>query len=162
MSVTRHLAAAMIVCAAPAVLHACEGVAGTSCDPLFLPSVQYGAPLRTSAGLAVFIPTSEEGGARRQGFIVEGSLGAGGARGSFGIARFIEYAGVDARAVFTRTWASPREASARSTYAGAQAGLSIAYVRVSAGVEHRLSGPSSPKATILSWTVGVEFPLGRS
>jgi hypothetical protein len=41
-----------------------------------------------------------------------------------------------------------------------EAGLSIAYVRVSAGVARRLSGPSAPDATIATWTTGVQFPFG--
>ena len=125
---------------------------------LFLPAVQYGAPLKISGGLAVFVPVGERGTMTRQGVIVEGSGGQGGLRASVGLARFIEVSGLDARIVIDRTWSSPRDASPDSTYGGIEAGLSIAYVRVSVGVAHRISGPSGPDTTILTWGAAFQLP----
>jgi hypothetical protein len=127
--------------------------------PLLLPGVSFGTPLRIAAGLAVFVPTKVEGGARTRGFIVEGSAGQGGARGSFGFASYLEYMGIDFRGVFLRTGASPRGASAEATYAGAEAGLTIAYVHLSAGVAQRLAGPDGDHRTIFTWSASIEIPI---
>ena len=125
---------------------------------LFLPGIQYGAPLRTSGGLAVFVPVGERGTSRRQGVIVEGSGGQGGVRVSAGLARFVEAFGLDGRLVVNRTWSSPLGASPDSTYGGLEAGLSIAYVRLSVGVSHRVSGASGPDGTILTWGAAFQLP----
>ena len=127
-------------------------------DVMFLPGVQYGGPLRISGGLAVFVPVGEVRTDFREGVVVEASGGQGGVRVSAGLARFLEAFGLDSRAVLTRTWSSPLNASADSTYGGLEAGLSIAYVRVSVGVGHRIAGPSGPDATIVTWGAGVQLP----
>lgn len=128
--------------------------------PLFLPAVQYGAPLRISGGLAVYFETKVDGDFT-SGPIVEGSAGQGGVRASFGFASFLEYLGLDARGVVYRTVAHPRGASADSTYLGGEAGLTIAYVRASLGVAQRVAGPGGEHGTILTWTVAVHVPLSR-
>ena len=128
--------------------------------PLFLPGVHYGAPLEIAGGLAVYFETKVDGDFT-SGLIVEGSGGQGGVRASFGVASFLEYMGLDARAVVHRTAAHPRGASADSTYLGGEAGLTIAYVRASLGVAQRIAGPDGEHGTILTWTVGVHVPLGR-
>jgi hypothetical protein len=127
--------------------------------PLFLPGVQYGTPLKIAAGLAVYFETSADGDFTK-GFIVEAGAGQGGVRASFGLASFLEYMGLDARGVVHRTFAHPRGASSESTYLGGEAGLTIAYVRLSLGVAQRIAGPSGEDRTILTWTVGVHVPLG--
>lgn len=127
-------------------------------DVLLLPAVQYGAPLRLSGGLSVFVPLGETGTMFRQGLIVEGSAGRAGGRASIGLARFIEAFGLDGRAVVTRTWSSPLDAATDSTYGGIEAGLSIAYVRVSAGVARRIAGASGPDATIFTWGAAFQLP----
>ena len=129
--------------------------------PLFLPTVHYGAPLKLAAGLAVFFPTAVEGGPRSRGWIAEAGAGQGGFRASFGRASFLEYFGLDARAVVTRTFASPRGAAAESTYAGAEVGMHIAYVHASIGVLGRVSGPDGAHGTIRSWTLGAQWPLKK-
>ena len=128
-------------------------------QPLLLPAVQYGSPMRASGGLAVFLPTAEGGTFRRRGFIVEGDVGQSGAKLSFGPSSILEYMEVDARGVLYRTWGSPLRAATHATYAGAEAGIMIAYVRASVGVAHRVAGPSGPRATILSWNAGLQFPF---
>ena len=128
----RHIAAAAFVVAAAATAHAQDPApAPKPPAPLFIPGIQYGAPLKISGGLAVYLPAREEGGFRSEGWIVEGSAGQAGARGSFGVARFLEYLGLDARAVLHRTW----------------------------GVAHRLSGSTAGEATMFSWSVGVQYPF---
>jgi hypothetical protein len=126
---------------------------------MFLPSVQYGAPMRISAGVSVFIPTAASGGFRRDGYIVEAAAGQSGARLSLGRVGYLEYFGLDARAVFSRTWGSPLRASTDSTYAGVEGGMTIAYVRVSIGVAQRLSGASGQHGTTVTWSAGVHYPL---
>lgn len=125
---------------------------------LLFPSVSYGAPLRTSASFAFFHSITDVSKQLSEGPIVEAGIGQGGWRVSGGWARFLEFAGIDARAVVTRTFASPRAASPRATYAGAEAGLTIYYVRVSAGVAHRLGG-SGEKSTIFSWSGALQIPI---
>lgn len=163
---TRLAVAALAVCGLASPLYAQQaqqssqqGTTAKPFRPLLLPTVHYGAPLRFSGGLAVFLPTKEEPGFRRSGFIVEGSVGQGGVRGSFGPAGILEYLMMDARFVVCRTWNSPRDASPDSTYGGVEGGLTIAYVRVSAGVGRRLAGPTGPDATQVSWGVGFHYPF---
>ena len=128
--------------------------------PMFLPAAGYGAPLGAAGGLSVFLPTTDDG-QQRGGFIVDAAAGQGGARIGFGRATFIEYVGFDARAVVSRTFDSPLLASGKSTYAGIEGGLTLAYVRVSAGVARRLSGPAGPRATAFTWTAAFQYPIAR-
>lgn len=151
---------ALATCVFTGVAHAQQKAQGDPSDGLlFLPGAQYGTPMQTSAGLAMFVPTSDPSRARRGGFLVEGSAGQGGARVSAGPAAFLEYAGLDTRAVLSRMWTSPRGATPHSTYAGLEAGITIAYVRLSAGVAHRIAGAPGPHATIFTWGAGLQFPF---
>jgi hypothetical protein len=148
------------VCAFAAPVHAQETQpASKPLQVMLLPSVQYGAPLKWSGGLAVFLPTAVEGGFRTRGYIVEGSVGQGGARGSFGFVSYLESFGLDGRAVVHRTRSSPRGASSNATYIGVEGGASFAYVRASVGIARRVSGASGSDATIPTWTAGVQIPI---
>jgi hypothetical protein len=122
-------------------------------------SAQYGAPLRTSASLALFVanpnPTRHP---RMDGWIVEGGAGQGGARVSAGTAGFLEYFGIDLRGVVTRTFARARAADAHAAYAGVEAGMTIAYVRLSIGASHRLTG-SGAKPNIFTWSAALQIPI---
>jgi hypothetical protein len=130
-------------------------------EPVLFPAVQFGAPARLTGGLAVLLPYGDNRSAfRGQGVMLEGSAGQSGARASGGVFTFEEYFGLDARAVLQRTWGDPLRASTDSTYLGVEGGVSIAYVRVSAGVARRISGPSGAHATILMWSAGIQFPIG--
>ena len=126
---------------------------------MFLPAVQFEAPGRITAGLSVFIPTSDDPGTGRDGWIVEARAGQSGGRLAFGRAGYLEYLGLDARAFVSRTWRDPLIASPDSTYLGADAGLTIAYVRVALGVAHRMAGPSGRYGTVLTWSAGLQVPL---
>lgn len=127
---------------------------------LFLPHGEFGTPLQVSGGLGVFFELADDG-ELLSGLIAEGGAGQGGARGSFGYQSFLEYLGLDFRGVVHRTWSSPRGASADSTYAGAEVGLTIVYVRLSLGFAHRVAGASGEKSNIKTWTAGVVVPLWR-
>lgn len=146
--------------AAPALAQPPAGSRGV----LLLPGGQYGSPLRTSGVLAVYVPTKVEGGFRSRGWIADGGVGQAGARASFGRAAVLEYLETDLRGVVYRTWGTPRGASTRSTYIGAEAGMSIAYARFTAGIARRISGArrasgaSGDGATIVTWGVGVQVP----
>ena len=153
------LMALALVCVQTRTLHAQIG-ASAATPILVLPYVQYGAPLRVSAGLAFFRPTGDNrSAARGQGLLVEGGAGQSGARAAVGAYSFEEYLVIDGRLVIARTWGSPLRASSDSTYAGVEAGLSIAYVRVSTGVARRLSGPAGAHATAFFWSIGLQIPL---
>jgi hypothetical protein len=125
---------------------------------LILPSVSFGSPLRTSAGVAYVLLISDPSAQLVQGPLVEASAGQGGWRASAGWARFLEFAGIDARAVLTRTFASPRVASPHATYAGAEAGLTIYYARVSGGFASRVAG-SSGRSRIFTWSAALQIPI---
>lgn len=120
---------------------------------------QYGEPLRISAGFATFLPVGKQVYPIRSGVLVEGSAGQAGARASAGVARFLEYMGLDGRAVLSRTWGSPSGATPDSTYVGAEGGLAIWYLRFSAGVARRIAGPAGPHRTIFTWGAGLQYPF---
>jgi len=70
--------------------------------------------------------------------------------------------GMDARRRNEHTFSFPRRATPGANYIGVEAGLMIAYVfRISAGVAHRVSGPSGPRGgTILTMSGGARsLPL---
>jgi hypothetical protein len=99
------------------------------------------------------------------GFLVEGGLGQGGARYSAGVMALDNTSivdgggwGIDARVVMNHTFASPRRATPDSKYVGVEAGLTIMNIfRLSAGVSHRVAGPSGPHGTIFMWDGGVQI-----
>ena len=86
------------------------------------------------------------------------SVGAGGA--ALALEGPYLTTGFDALFTVTRTGETPRGAGADSTYVGVEGGLVLMSVRLSAGVAHRADGPPGPKATIFTWSVGVQLPLG--
>ena len=107
-------------------------------------------------------------GVARCGFLVEGALGQGGARYSVGVWAIDNTSfyqgevggGLDMRVVMNHTFSSPRHATPNSNYVGFEAGLLFGYIfRISAGVSHRISGPSGPHATIFTWSGGVQIPV---
>lgn len=164
--ISRCLTAAVVAVLA-AILTPC-GAEARQAPPPTLPApfrivfagAQYGTPLKASASLGLF--RSQPNPARHpqiDGFIVEAGAGPGGVRASAGLAGFLEFFGLDLRGVVTRTFSQPRGASARSTYGGVEGGLTIYYVRLSAGVAHRLAGPPGDKATIFSWGAAVLIPF---
>jgi hypothetical protein len=131
----------------------------------------YGAPTRWSgsAGLLIGRPRPFQAGtapdSSRTGLMVAGGAGAGGVRVAAGVAALALEGpnlttGFDALFTVTRTGAAPRDASADSTYLGAEAGLVLMSVRLSAGVAHRVSGSSGSKSTVFTWSAGVQIPVG--
>jgi hypothetical protein len=157
----RLLAVLLMLCAWPAQARA-QQPAPERVSPVLLPTIHFGAPLRAAGGLAVFQRLGDSrSGVLGAGLVVEGSAGLGGARGSVGYLTFEDAIALDARVVVTRTWGSPLAAATGATYVGAEAGLSIAYVRVSAGVGQRVAGPAGPRRTIVTWSAGLQFPLRR-
>lgn len=110
------------------------------------------------------IPFGRPGRNGQPGLEVEASAGVGGARLALGRASFFGGEGdpilivVDILVGLTRTWNSPDRASSDSTYVGLEYGMMGLAVRVSAGVAHRVAGPEGPKATIFTWSVGMQAP----
>jgi len=131
----------------------------------------YGAPTGWlgAAGVLVARPKPFQPGtspdSSRAGLVVTAGVGTGGFSLAAGAAFLalegpLLTTGFDARLTLTRTGDAPRGAGADSTYVGGEAGLVIMSVRLAAGAAHRTAGPPGPKATIFTWSVGVQIPLG--
>jgi hypothetical protein len=128
-------------------------------NPVLFPAVQFGAPARWTGGIGVLLPYGDNRSAQRgQGLMVEASAGQSGARVSAGPFWFEEYLGLDGRIVLQRTWGHALRAATGSTYLGAEGGVSIAYLRLSAGVAWRVAGPTGRHGTIFLWGAGLQFP----
>ena len=95
------------------------------------------------------------------GAIIDGRVGQAGVSAAVGYVSFLEYVGIDLRGVVSRTGHAPRAATADATYAGAEAGLTIAFARFSIGVAQRVSGPGGQHGTVLTWSIGGHFPIWR-
>jgi hypothetical protein len=111
---------------------------------------------------------SQSGRSGRCGIIIEAGLGHGGARYSAGVWAIDDSSfatgdtgsGFDVRFVMNRTFSSPRGATPNSKYIGFEAGMRIAYIfRISAGVSRRISGPSGPHGTLITWSAGAQIPI---
>lgn len=163
-----RLAVSLLGFAAPAFA---QGPAARLDHPVFLVGGQYGTPTRLvgTAGVLIAPPRQFEPGASpdssRVGLVLAGGVGTGGFRvAAGGAALALEgpflTSGFDALFTLTRTRETPRGAAANSTYVGGEAGLVIMSVRLSAGVARRAAGTPGPKATIFTWSVGVQIPLG--
>jgi hypothetical protein len=148
-----------------------DGAAGPLDHPVFLVGGHYGAPTRLvgTAGVLIAPPKPFKSGSSpdssRAGLVVAVRGGTGGygvAVGGAALALEGPYltTGFDGVFTLTRTGQAPRGAAAVSTYVGGEAGLVLMSVRLSAGAAHRIAGKSGPKATIFTWSVGVQIPLG--
>ena len=120
----------------------------------------YSKPLRFNVGASLFLSADDvknsEGG---DGIIVGGSAGPGGMQ-VWGGKALLGPVNMDVRGVVTRTWNSPRGASANSTYVGGEFGYGQLF-RFSVGYAKRISGPSTDDGHIITWGVGLEFPVWR-
>jgi hypothetical protein len=165
MTIGRAAVLAMVALVTlPARLHA---------GPLILLNAQYGAPMRASAGIGVLSSFDRRKKSRsveerqvRSGLLVAGNVGKGGEQLAVGIGGLVTEGsylliyGFDIRGTVTRTGTSPRQAAAESTYGGVEAGLTLSLVRLSAGYARRLSGAAATRRHALTWSVGVQLPLG--
>jgi hypothetical protein len=162
------LVVAILALAAPAFAQAASAHVDR---PLFLVGGQYGAPTRSVATAGILIAPARpfKAGAApdssRVGFVLTGGVGTGGIRvAAGGAALALEgpflTTGFDALFTMTRTGETPRGAARNSTCVGGEAALVIMSVRLSAGIAHRTAGTAGPKATIVTWGVGVQVPLG--
>jgi len=167
---TVGLAAALVLFAAPALAQA-QGASARLDHPVLLVGGQYGAPTRLTgtAGLLIARPRPFESGtapdSSRAGLVLTVGAGTGGVRVAAGAAALalegpMLTTGLDALFTLSRTADSPRGATGGSTYIGGEVGLVIMSVRLSAGVARRTAGDPAPKATIFTWSVGVQLPLG--
>jgi hypothetical protein len=159
----------MTLPAASVRVRAQEASSTTEGRPIVLVGAGYASPTRWTGGLGVLIPfgtpkpNGDLGDVRGQrGLEVDGGVGAGGARLAVGPAWIGKPPSgpvlfkVDVLAEVTRTWNSPRSASADSTYAGLEGSWMVLMVRLSAGVAHRVAGPAGPDATIFTWSAGMQ------
>lgn len=158
--------------AALVILAATGAAPASAADPLFLVGAHFGAPTRMSGSAGILLPAGRQQASpvqpsvTRSGVLIDGSAGPGGTRLAAGAGvrmtegSWILTYGLDLVGTLTRTFDSPRRAAARSTYAGISAGLTLAAFRVTAGVERRVAGPAGPRATVFTWGVGAQIPLG--
>ena len=120
----------------------------------------YSKPLRSNFGASLFLSDDDvknsEGGS---GLIVGGRVGLGGMQ-VWGGKALLGVVNTDVRGVVTRTWNSPRGASANSTYVGGEFGCGQLF-RLSVGYAKRISGPSTGDGHIVTWGVGLEIPAWR-
>ena len=137
--------------------------------PLFLVGARFDAPARAvvSGGLLFQVGKLTTGSdfgdsvVAHRGLEVEASAGLGAWRLAAGYARRVKSRngpvlfGEDLLASVTRTRDEPRGATPDSTYVGVEAGLTLIAIRFSAGVAHRVSGPSGPHRTMFIWSVGL-------
>jgi len=150
----RMAATLAITCLFPSKLHAGDFQA------LFL-DANYANPVRFNLGGSLFFShqdvanTPANDGA--SGIIVGGSVGLGGMQ-VWGGKALLGGPTADFRAVVTRTWDNPRGTSANSTYVGGEVGVGLLW-RVSVGYAKRVSAPSTDDGHIITWGVGVEFPV---
>jgi hypothetical protein len=148
-----------------------QGAPARGEHPVLLVGGQYGGPTRLvgTAGVLIapprpFTPGSSPDSSRA-GFVVHAGAGTGGIRVAAGGAALafegpFLTTGFDGLFTLTRTRQAPRGASPDSTYVGAEAGLVIMSVRFSAGVARRAAGPAGPHATIVTWSLGLQLPIG--
>jgi len=120
----------------------------------------YSKALRPNFGASLFLSDGDvknsEGGS---GLIVGGRVGLGGMQ-VWGGKALLGVVNTDVRGVVTRTWNSPRGASANSTYVGGELGCGQLF-RLSVGYAKRISGPSTDNGHIVTWGVGMEIPVWR-
>jgi len=143
----------------------------TQGKPVILLGADAGASQRAAGFVGVWVPMwnrltrTPSVAAPRRGLEVMGSAGAGG----FGIAAgpmsvvsegWAMTVAADVRGTLTRTSNSPRDATPRATYVGADAGMVLTVIKFDVGIAHRVSGPTGPKAMIFTWRVGVQIPVG--
>jgi len=158
----------MVVVAAPAGAQTADA---RSNHPVFLVGAQYGTPTRAAATAGVLVARArpfEPGAASdssRAGLVIAGGVGRGGFRLAAGVAALalegpLLTTGLDALFTLSRTSDTPRGATGESTYVGGEVGLLIMSVRLSAGVARRTAGGPGPKATIFTWSAGMQLPLG--
>jgi hypothetical protein len=139
----------VITCLYPARLQA-DGFQALVLD------ANYAKPVRWNVGGSLALSHDDakasEGGTA---IVVGGSVGRGGMRVWGGTAQ-PPYG--DFRAVVTRTWDSPRGASANSTYVGGEVGFGL-YGRFTVGYAKRISGPSTGGDHIVTGGVGLQIPV---
>jgi hypothetical protein len=139
--------------------------------PVILVGGYYATPTRLSgsAGVLIAPPKPFERGSSpdssRLGLVFKGAAGTGGfsiAGGGAALALEGPFltTGFDALVTVTRTGHNPRGAGVKSTYVGVEGGLVLMSVRLSAGVAHRTAGAPEASATIFTWSVGAQIPLG--
>jgi hypothetical protein len=144
--------------------------ASASAQSLLVVRGQYGAPARFSGGLGVLVPVGDQSFSGHSGEVHAGALfavsrGSGATQVAVGTGivliegNSLQSYGLDFGATITRTSATPRLASAHSTYLGAELGIAISVVRGSAGFAHRIAGPMAPHGNRFVWSIGLQLPL---
>ena len=125
--------------------------------------VYYAAPERLAGSISgLFLkpdPTSRNW-VSGTALTLRAAAGQGGVSAGIGVRapRYFSF-GPEALMTVTRTFSSPRGGTGQSTYVGVEVGY-VSMGRVSIGVARQVDGPSDRRDTILTWSVGVQFPYG--
>jgi hypothetical protein len=155
---------ALALVGSSAVVSSQERTAGVPRRPLFLVGARYEHPLREAAGVAVLIPVATDYGdglRAYRGLLVGADVGTGGIRFAAGPAvrakptRGPVMFGQDVLVSISRTGRMPRRAAPESTYLGVDAGVTLVFVRFSAGIAHRVSGAAASNGTVFTWSAGM-------
>lgn len=126
--------------------------------------VYYGTPERLSgsiSGVLFYGETNPKNpNTPKKALSIRAAAGQGGFSVGIGhrAPRYFSF-GPEALMTVTRTFSSPRGGTGQSTYVGLEAGY-VSLGRVSIGVARQVDGPSDRRDTILTWSVGVQFPYG--
>ena len=161
--------AAVIVCVRAPALAQEPGQAKTAAAPdssfrLLELGVYYGAPERLSGSVSgVFFYGAinpKNPNTPKKALTIRAAAGQGGVSVGIGhrAPRYFSF-GPEALMTVTRTFSSPRGGTGQSTYVGLEVGY-VSLGRVSIGVARQVDGPSDRRDTILTWSVGVQFPYG--
>lgn len=137
---------------------------GTVARPRLLIRAQFGTPTNALATGGVQFDLGGRDYTTGVGPLVTVGAGNGGFRLAGGIGALEPEGpalatGLDLQLVVSRTSDRPRHASPRATYLGTEAAVVITDIRLSLGFAHRL-GSAADRRNILTWSVGVQIPIG--
>ena len=161
--------AVIVLTVAPSRAGAQTAAASTTSTTVVRPRVligaQFGTPTNALAGGGVLFDIGGRDYTSGAGPLVMAGVGIGGFRIGGGVGGLAPEGpalatGVDLQVVASRTSDRPRHASAHATYLGVEAGLVITDVRLTLGFAHRLTGAVGELRNILTWSVGVQIPIG--
>jgi hypothetical protein len=133
--------------------------------PIFLTGGKLSArPLRETATGGLLVPmlvADADGVAVHRGVIVEAGVGVDGYELTAGWGRRVKnpgHAAVMGQDIRATAYRKHHSQEGDATYAGAEAGLTFATLRVSLGAARRVKGPETADSTI--FTFGVGFHIG--
>jgi hypothetical protein len=125
----------------------------------------YEAPTRITGDVGLQWWRGGDNPSESRGFLVVGGIGKSGVKISAGAYGRDEWAGIDMRGVVIRTWADPLWATSNSTYAGAEVGVTMLWLRFSVGVLRRIGGPEPHRPALkcgIEWQYPIPLPRHKT